>query len=711
MKKFREQMQVQFDVIQRTGQLFRSSVSGKKIWEKYLESFNDDPIFRDPASSIHNCNHCNNFIRRYGNIIAIDDNNNVITLFDFIPGTEEYQSTAVKLSKLLREAPIQDVFFETFEELKALPYESCKKDQATYKLGIDKNVKRYTQAEAEQYGVVTANQVYTFEHMSLYLDKDFVKRNKGSIESIQADYRDAKNVFKRGMDEISVDTLYLIKDLINQGSLLDGTAHLSKINAIIPYAEFYQNVLEKNFDNWCWKNSFDNPLAKFRNTLIGVLCSELSQGMELNKACLNWNKRVDPANYMKATAPITEKQIKEAKVFVDENGYTASFNRRLATVDDIIANEILHLNSEGGNKQKDVHLFDAVKPSKSTRHKLNEFDQVEEVDINTFMYSILPTCTSVEAFIENNHEDNMVTLTTAKDPESKKIFKWDNNFSWTFNGNLAGKSMIKDAVASQGGKVDGVLRFSIMWADDTRDDSDLDAHCEEQPGNHIYYGNKVSHETGGNLDIDIINPQAHKRDYKKEVVENITYPQFPEKDTKFEFYVKNYSNRNSQGFKAEIEFMGVQFQYEYPRGLSHKQDVKVAKVTYKDGEFTIQHYLQPTEGFGVEKEIYGLKTGQFHKVKLVSLSPNHWGENEVGNKYYFFFLENAQSGGNIRSFHNENLKGDLIVHRKVMEVLANTTMVDSVTNELSGLGFNSTVRDEVILKLGGSHKRVVRVTF
>jgi hypothetical protein len=26
------------------------------------------------------------------------------------------------------------------------------------------------------------------------------------------------------------------------------------------------------------------------------------------------------------------------------------------------------------------------------------------------------------------------------------MFKWNNNFSWTFNGNLAGKSQIKQAV-------------------------------------------------------------------------------------------------------------------------------------------------------------------------------------------------------------------------------------------------------------------------
>lgn len=55
-----------------------------------------------------------------------------------------------------------------------------------------------------------------------------------SIEAIQGEYRDAKNVFQRAMETISLDTLNLVKDLINQGSLLDGTTHLFKIEQIIP---------------------------------------------------------------------------------------------------------------------------------------------------------------------------------------------------------------------------------------------------------------------------------------------------------------------------------------------------------------------------------------------------------------------------------------------------------------------------------------------
>ena len=94
------------------------------------------------------------------------------------------------------------------------------------------------------------------------------------------------------------------------------------------------------------------------------------------------------------------------------------------------------------------------------------------------------------------------------------------------------------------------------------------------------------------------------------------------------------------------------------------------------------------------------------------LSPNHWEKNNVGNKHYFFMLDGCKTPIAIRSFHSENLNTDLVSHRKVMEVLGATNKIESNgAPQLSGLGFNATVRDEVILKLTGTHKRMVKVKF
>ena len=62
-------------------------------------------------------------------------------------------------------------------------------------------------------------------------------------------------------------------------------------------------------------------------------------------------------------------------------------------------------------------------------------------------------------------------------------------------------------------------------------------------------------------------------------------------------------------------------------------------------------------------------------------------------------LENCKIDSPIRSFHNEDLNEELLAHRKVMEVLGSTTKIEPTDNQLSGLGFNVTVREEVIVRV------------
>lgn len=703
MKTLSKKIQAQFDKMCATGNLFKATISGREVWKLYLEGFGNDKTFRDPESGEHNCNHCNNFIKRYGNIIAIDKDGNVMTLFD-VKTTKEYQKSIDSMAKAVKSSEIANVFFETYNELNSLPYEKTTKTLSVFRLGVEENHKVYTPDEAKAFGVVEAGKAYTFSHFYLDLPTAFVDKSGESIESIMSKHRDAKTVFQRAMEEIPLATLELVRDLINQGSLLNGEAHAFKIEQIIPLKKAYNSVRVNEKDAWCWLKSHNLPFAKFKNELIGVLCSELAEGEELNKACQSWNKRVDPANYMKAVAPITNNQKKEAKKFVEENGYVESFDRRHATLSDIKVTEILHSNV-GDGKIKEVSMFDDV-PTKKSQHKRNEFKGIEEVGIEKFMEDILPNCTSVEALIENRHEGNFVSMTTINQDDCKDIFKWDNPYSWTYKGNLAGKSQIKEAVKSQGGKVDGVLRFSIMWAEDTIDNSDLDAHCKEPRGNEIYYSNRINRSTGGNLDIDITNPQSHKRG-GKDVVENITFPDLSRMDDGvYKLFVRQFSARNSQGFKAEIEFNGELFSYEYNTPV--RGDIQVAEVTLKNGEFTIKHILESTSS---NKEIYGVETNNFHKVNLMCLSPNHWGINKSGNKHYFFMIDDCKADVSLRSFHSENLKPDLAEHRKVLEVLGAVNMIEPADTQLSGLGFNSTVSDSLVLKLGGNFKRTVKINF
>lgn len=708
MIEFTKGIQSQFDKMCATGKLFRSSLTGQQVWDLYINGFEKkyNPIFRDPASTMHNCNLCKNFIRRYGNIVAIDENYNLVSMFD-LEAPEEFITVAKSISKALKKASISEVFFETFNELNSLPYESCSKTNLKFKLGVDKNVKRYTKEEAEKYGVVKPNEIKSFSHLHLFVPKQFVDMSGKSIESIASEYRDAKNVFQRAMLEIPLDTLNLVKDLINQGSLLDGQTHLYKIGQIIPLKRQYDALSEDKKDNWCWFKSYKLQFAKFKNELIGVLCSELAEGKEINDSCLSWNKRVDPANYMKAIAPITKKQIEEAKKFVEENGYEESFNRRFATIDDIKASEILHVNAGKGNI-KQVSIFDGVK-STSTRHKRSEFDGIEEVPIEKFMKDILPECASVEAFLSNKHDGNMVSLTTANVKESKPIFKWSNNYSWTFNGNLAGKSQMKEAIQSRGGKTEGVVNIRLAFPNT---ESDYDLHVTEPNKNEIYYINrrKVQYSSGV-LDLDAQGADGHFPPEKR--VENIIYTQEGRMPNgRYLVFVHNYSNRDQNfGFTIEIEIEGEVTTFVYNKFIPNSDRVNVCFINHTDTGFEIQPILPVGESNTISRDLYALQTNEFHKVNLICLSPNHWGNNNVGNKHYLFMLEGCKVPTPIRSFHAENLIPELAQHRKVLEVLGNTTMIEPSEKQLSGLGFNATVKDELIVKLQGSFKRTIKIKF
>lgn len=709
-QEFNKRIKEQFALMTKQPVLFRSKVSGHQLWDMYISSFAKeyDPVFRDPNSTHHTCNNDKNFIHRYGNIIAIVDGK-IVTMYDTIPEGTPYYASAITMRAALLGEVIQDVFVESYDNLnRLLNYESTNKTQAEYKLGYEKTNKIYTQAEAEMFGVVTPGQVYTFHHFHVMLPKLFVDQSGKSVESIQGSYRDDKNVFKRGLDEISVDTLELVRDLIKQGSLLNGDSYLSKLEAFITFAKEYKDIPSKEKDNWCWVKSHKLPYAKFRNELIGTLCVELTQGAEINQACKTWNQRVDPVNYMKATAPISSKQIADAKKFVEDNGYMESFDRRFATIDDINISEIRYQNVATGIKTASV--FDKVAPSVSTQHKRSQFDTVEEVSIEKFMTDILPTCTSVEAFLENRFDGNLVALTTANNPNSKQAFKWSNNFGWTYNGNLAGKSQIKEAVKGRGGKVEAPIRVSIHFPKTT---FDYDLHCVEPTGREIYYSNRRQMQpSSGMLDLDAQGIDGHFAPEKR--VENLTYSDISRMPNGiYKLYVRNYSGSSVPvDFTAEVEINGE------ITGLfvktSPKKDVQLGVLKVMNGQVEFVPdltYCDILESQTVSKKVWNLETNKFHKVNLVALSPNFWGDNNTGNKHYMFMLEDCKSDIALRSFHNEFLNSELLEHRKVMEVLGETTKLEPADKQLCGLGFNATVKDELILKLSGSYKRTIKVKF
>ena len=727
-------IQKQFDKMCQTGRLFRCDIEGDLLWKTYLSAFDKDPIWRAEDSSVHNCQYCRSFIDKYASVVAIDKQTlEIVSMFDIpldeVP--EEYKNSIDALSQVIhKNGKIKDIFVETYSylSLDKTPFESNpKKNQESYHLGVEKNIKRYTKEDVDRWpnAPFKINDTYTYRHMWVSIPRKFIDFSGASKESLMAAPRQTKEVFKKGLDTISVDTMQLVLDLEAQGSLLNGAASKHIVQKALDYAKQYQDIPKEKKDNFCWVASLEwGPGAGFKNSSIGTLLEDLSQGRDLNEACESYNSKVDPINYKRCSAPITQKMIDSAEKFVEENGYSDSLIRRCATIEDIKVSDILHSNQEAGQVKTKLSVFDGLAASAPTRHKKAKFDNVEEVSIEKFMNDILPNCSSVEAYLDNNHEDNFVTLITAENKDSKRLFGWDNNFSWTYNGGLAGKSQLnlKQAVQQRGGSVTGVIRFTHSWNELEPNQSLMDAHVFMPGYNEKYNRNCINdeypktrrvgwnrrndYESGGVQDVDYVNeaPEGYIP------VENITFPdikKMPEGTYIYKIHNWNFRKTGGRG-RAEIAFGGKVYQYIYP-ATKHKEWVTVARVTLKDGQFSIEHVLpvlneQP-------QEVFGLQTLEFHKVDLICLSPNFWQEHGVGNKHYFFMLAGAHAPEDIRTLHNEYLNQSLREHRKVFEYLGAKLKCKSTKNQLSGLGFNATVHDELIVRCKGSFQRVLKIKF
>ena len=182
--KFNQKVKEQFALMCQQPLLFKSKVSEHQVWDTYISSFTkeSDPVFRDPASTEHTCNHDKNFIHRYGNVITIIDGK-IVTMFDTVGSDNTvYYTPALNVHKLLVSNPIENVFIESYDTLnRLLNYESTKTTQTEFKLGFEKSNKIYTQEEADKFGVVEPGKVYTFYHFNAVLPKKFVDFSNNSV--------------------------------------------------------------------------------------------------------------------------------------------------------------------------------------------------------------------------------------------------------------------------------------------------------------------------------------------------------------------------------------------------------------------------------------------------------------------------------------------------------------------------------------------------
>lgn len=659
--------------------LFEVSVDKDEMWNTYLDSFPDgtNEIYRERRE--HDCSCCRQFIKTIGNAVVIKDRK-VTTIWDFRTDDTTFQPVLDAMSAFIKRHAVSDIYVSKLK-----------------KIGTMQN-----------YEELENGQIKEWSHFFLELPDKFVDRSNRSEGDIRGGFRDTRNVFKRSLDEIDMESLDTILELITSNTLYKGEEWKSVLTEFRKYKKEYDKLTsETDKELYAWEQSVKAGIAigRIRNHSIGTLLVNVSEGMDLDTAVKKYEQIVAPANYKRPKEIFTKKMLEDAKKTITELGYMDSLGRRFATLDDITVNNILFSNKDSAKRIDGADdIFGEMEREVVSSPK--KFSKVEEIPVDKFVSDVLPTASEVEAYFENKHIGNMVSLIAPKNKDAKTMFKWDNNFGWAYAGNMT--DSMKERVKAAGGKVDGDLRFSIQWNEDGKDNCDVDAHCIEPNGYEIYYGSarKPSYSpTKGQLDVDIIEPCG------RIAVENITWADRKTMKTgTYKFFVNQFSGSARNGFRAEIEFDGQVYSFDYNKSTRYKENIQVAEVTlHADGTFTIKEMLPSNVS---SREVWNLHTNQFVPVSVVMYSPNYWNEQEgIGHRHYFFMMKDCVNPETPNGFYNEFLKNELTEHKRVFAALGSKMRVEDVDDQLSGLGFSATKRDELIVKVKGNTERVLKVKF
>lgn len=670
-----------------SSRLFTVNVDTEELYNLYLDSFpaGTNEIYRERRE--YDCSCCRHFIRDVGNVVSIK-NGELHTIWGINPVSDDkYNVVAAALDAYVKQKAVLGVFL--------------KKEK---RIGTPENRE-----------MLPTGKINKYEHFFVDLPEICIfKECYGhTFEGDLSQFRDVRNVFKRSLDEISKEAVDTVLELIAQNSLYKGAEWKKQLTEFKNYQKEYGKLTDEQKELWVWEKSIaaGAVIGKIRNHSIGTLLVNISEGMDLDLAVRKYEQIVAPVNYKRPKAIFTKKMLENAKKTITELGYMDSLQRRFATLDDITVNNILFSNKDAAKRITGaMDLFDEMEQDVAIDPK--RFSKVEEISAEDFIKNVLPVAKELEVYLENKHIQNMVSLIAPEVADAKTMFKWNNGMSWAYTGNIT-DSDIKENVKAAGGSVTGIVRFSIQWNDGNgKDNSDLDAHClEPQGGDHIYFSHKRSRYTGGELDIDITDPLYQCKSNGGVAVENITYPSKERmKPGTYKFYVNQYSFRNSQGFKAEVEVNGEIHSYEYNSPV--RGNVDVAEVILdQSGNFKVVDKL-PGNCATISKDVWGIKTLQFTPVSVVCYSPNYWDEQKgIGHQHLFFMLKDCINPEEPNGYYNEFLKPELEQHRRVFEALGSKAHVKDVDDQLSGVGFSLTKRNDLIIKVKGATERVLKVKF
>jgi uncharacterized protein YfaP (DUF2135 family) len=661
-RPFAKAIRANFDELSKR-ELYTVNISGDELWDFYLDSFpaGTNEMFRQRRE--YDCSCCKNFMRNVANVVAIVDNQ-LVSVWDIADAGHPFNVVCEALSEKVKSLGVSNVFRTKENSFGA---------EMTREFGDGTNI--------------------NWNHFNTKIASKHICAEVATIKGKKAT---AAQVFRRALEELDNRAVTTVQELIKDDLLYRGMEHKAAVDA---FAKVQREYNKLNSDEarsiFIWAN-IDSFVAGFRNTVIGTLVQDLTEGKDLEKAVSSFETKMAGDNYKRSKTLITPSMIKDAMKTIEALNLETALERRFARIGDVTVNNVLWVDNSVKGKMKggiESLLMEAAVT------KAPNVDRAENIGIEAFMADVVPKAKSIEALVKNAFAGNFMSLTAPVHDDVEQLFKWNNNFGWSYDGDIA-DSDIKMRVSKAGGNVtNAVLRISLAWFNF----DDLDIHVFEPSGRQISFRNK-----DGKLDVDMNAGGSNTR----QPVENVSYTKANIQNGVYTVKINQFRVREDKdfGFDLEVENNGSIHNFNYTKRVTGT--VNALRITVKDGVVVNIEAGAGITGGMTPQEKWGVKTETLVPVDTIILSPNYWDDNATGNKHWFFILKNCLNPEPTRGIYNEFLRSGLEQHRKVFEVLGSKTKCESSDDQLSGIGFSSTKRAELpVLVKASTGQKLYNINF
>lgn len=238
--------------------LFVTAATNEELWNTYINAFRpgENPIYR--TNTEHHCSCCRHFIYRVGNVVTP----NGVSVWNFDAG--EYQHIADAVRDCNDSRGVVGVF---------------KSNEPRF--GVRHNI---------------ADDGVKYNHFFV----DIPQQHRGDATLRGRLWEDVQ-MFKRAQEEITPAAITDVLDLIASGSLYRGTEFKHLV------LDFEANRISKAL------YGAGKAFARIRNTVIGTLLVDLSEGRDLESAVTAYENKVAPTNYKRPKSLVTPAMVEKAK--------------------------------------------------------------------------------------------------------------------------------------------------------------------------------------------------------------------------------------------------------------------------------------------------------------------------------------------------------------------------------------------------------------